>query len=217
MTMSDMLLKQKPKGLQWQTAEMIRRPWPPMFRAPLQRVPPFNFRPVEQSPWREQTYHNGYHNSFASPQTNKSRDYYFLAPYYRNVMPPPPKPQKDRLLVVDPMRRRSSKREERPICHCKSRSMEDVRFDVVEVTPEWEHDENGNRIGRTKNFGVSKPYRQHSMENLLMDNGYTPPSKRNNRFKVFIYCFQSYFLLKYLYVSTCFFRCMIFLIISKII
>lgn len=182
--MGDMLLKQKPRWQQGQV-DMHRRPWPPMFRAPFQRVPPFNFRPVDQTTWREPFQYQT--NGFSPAQTNKSRDYYFLAPYYRNVMPPPPKLQKDRPLMVDTTRRRTNKRtEDKASCHCKSRSMEDVRFDVVEVQPEWEQDENGNDVSKTKKaapFGL-KPYGQHSMENLLVDTGYTSPSKRAGRFKV---------------------------------
>lgn len=193
--MGDLMIKQRSRGHhQYQPMDIHRsRPWPPMFRTPFQRVPPFNFRPVEQphyqnninGQWREPfPYQNGYN----IPQTNKSRDYYFLAPYYRNVMPPPPKPQKERIPMMD-TRRRNHKRVEEKACHCKSRSMEDVRFDVVEVTPEWENDENGNHVGlpKQKKFGLNKPYGQHSMENLLMDTVYTPPSKRGGRFKVTIF------------------------------
>lgn len=183
--MGDLMIKQRTRGQPWQPMDLQRRPWPPMFRTPFQRVPPFNFRPVEQPQWRE-SFQSGmpFQNGYGLPQTNKSRDYYFLAPYYRNVMPPPPKPEKQRQPMMD-IRRRTSKRvEEKPACHCKSRSMEDVRFDVVEVTPQWETDENGNHVGRPKKFGLSKPYGQHSMENLLVDTAYTPPSKRGGRFKV---------------------------------
>lgn len=87
-------------------------------------------------------------------------------------------------MMADPLRRRPNKREEKPACHCKSRSMEDVRFDVVEVTPGWERDENGNHVGRTKKIGMKAPYGNHSMENLLVDTRYTPPSKRGGKFKV---------------------------------
>lgn len=186
------MIKQRTRGHQWQPPIDIHRnrPWPPMFRTPFQRVPPFNFRPVEQPQWREPyAYQNGYTHL---PQTNKSRDYYFLAPYYRNVMPPPPKPQKERNPMMDARRRTNNKirADEKAVCHCKSRSMEDVRFDVVEVTPEWENDENGNHVlPRSKKFGLNKPYGQHSMENLLMDTVYTPPSKRGGRFKVCVLFF----------------------------
>lgn len=179
--MGDLMIKQRTRS-HWNPQLEPRRPWPPMFRTPFQRVPPFNFRPMEQPPWREP-----FQNGYGLPQTNKSRDYYFLAPYYRNVMPPPPKPQKERQPMMDIRRRTNRKMEEKPACHCKSRSMEDVRFDVVEVTPEWENDENGNHLGKPRKFGLGKPYGQHSMENLLLDTVYTPPSKRGSRFKVYIY------------------------------
>lgn len=158
-------------------------------------------------------------------QSSKGRDYYFLAPpYYRSAMPPPPNMTSngstrnggsDRLLMVDPAasRRRhtSSKKNgngdikiltKQITCHCnisntksRSRSMDDIRSDVVEVNSEWDdhHDENGNNILSSKNnekklstsshgsnkYGNGKlrenMYARRSVENLLVDTNYSPP------------------------------------------
>lgn len=188
--MGDLLLKQKPRPVtHWQPTEMIRRPWPPMYRAPFQRTnQQFNFRPVDPSDWREPP--RGYatnafsHNNIY--QTNKSRDYYFLAPFYRNAMPPPPKPQNDRLLMVDTTKKKSGKRFVEERCNCRSRSMDDVRFDVVEVSPDFDADENGNQVERTKKLkgGFKGIFGQHSVENLLADTMYTASPKRMGSYQV---------------------------------
>lgn len=185
--MGDLVLKPKqPRISQWQSAEMLsRKPWyPSNFSRPIQPPrPTYNFRPPEPpSIWREvgpYAYHTPIYGPSAVLQPNKGKDYYFLAPYYRNAMPPPPNP--NRLLMVDPSRTRNMMRKPEIIpCHCRSKSMEDVRSEVVEVT-DWEEDENGNRIEANRNK-LNKFYNRRSMENLLSDS--EPSPKRKGSFQV---------------------------------
>lgn len=172
--MGDLLIKQKSRSSpQWQPME-YRRPWPPMYRSPIQKPhqhQQFNFHPnpIEPKNWHNHSYNFSPSNIY---QTNKSRDYYFLAPLYRNAMPPPPKPQKERFLLEN--KKRPSKRITEQVCHCRSRSMDDVRFDVVELTP----DENGNNLEKSKTKGIKSAFGKHSMEDLLADTMYTSGPKR---------------------------------------
>lgn len=181
--MGDLLLKQKPPRIQphWQSNEMLyRKPFPPMYQHKIVPKATFNFRPSEPR-WREPSNYYQTPVMYNSP-VKQTRDYHFMAPYYRNMMPPPPNP--NRLLMVDPRRRISVKSSEPP-CQCRSKSMEDVRTDVVEVTADWQHDYNGNRVSPTKSadkFGRFSNRR--SMENLLVDTDFSPSSKRNGRFQV---------------------------------
>lgn len=211
MNMGDLVLKPKqPRLSQWQSAEMLsRKPWYPgnFNRAGHPPRPTYNYKPPEPaSVWREVGPY-AYHTPIYAPtilQPNKGKDYYFLAPYYRNAMPPPPNP--NRLLMVDHSRARNIMRKpEVSPCHCRSKSMEDVRSEVFEVT-DWEEDENGNRVENNNKF--SKLYNRRSMENLLLDTA--PSPKRKGSFQV---CFYSNynFLAQYLiykaliiyYSSTC--------------
>jgi len=139
---------------------MLRRPWPPLYRHPLQHRPRFCFRSPDPPPeWRDYSY------------TNKGRDYYFMAPMYRNAMPPPPPRH---MLLLDPRLRRVSHSHVQ--CPClqksRSRSLEDVRS---EVNSEWEED---GAIGGP--WSTTRPLQQvgcsnkenhrlqrRSMENLL--------------------------------------------------
>lgn len=194
--MGDLLLKQKPRpNPQWQQIE-YRRPWPPMYRAPFQKHQ-FNFHPAEPKNYRDHTF-NFAPNPNNIYQTNKSRDYYFLAPLYRNAMPPPPKPQSNRLIMMgNNNNKKRTKRITEEVCHCRSRSMDDVRFDVVELSP----DENGNHVEmrnekNVKPKGFKSVFGQHSMEDLLADTMYTAGPKRIGSCQVvlyFILSFQVYF------------------------
>lgn len=166
------------------------RPWPPMYRNhPNQRAPSYCYRPVPLDTLAQWiTPHIPDYNYVPAPRIagnpNKSRDYYYLAPLYRNAMPPPP--QAMSALQVSPMppppagmmlmerprgRAKSSGGLTRsvPPCTCavgRTRSLEDVRSEMSE----WDdyHDENGNHLRRNspKSVNVCRQIRR-SMENLL--------------------------------------------------
>lgn len=97
--------------------------------------------------WRETAY---YPTPVASyPSSKPMREHYFLAPYYRNVMPPPPSLQNSqRILMVDSRKRYSmSVDSTRSSCHCRSKSMEDVRTHVVEIREDrWPIAHHGKQI-----------------------------------------------------------------------
>lgn len=62
--------------------------------------------------------------------------------------------------------------------------MEDVRTEVVEVNGNhWEDDINGNHVARGNNK-FNQYNNRRSMENLLVDTGYSPNSKRSGKLKV---------------------------------
>ncbi|KAL0279810.1 UNVERIFIED_CONTAM: hypothetical protein PYX00_001288 [Menopon gallinae] len=113
----------------------MHRPWPPVYRQQQARTG-FCFRPQEPPPWRDYTRANGYRE--------KGREYYYLAPLYRNALPPPPQPVEypppRRLMLLSP---RSCPRE----CPClhRSRSLEDVRSDL---NSEWSEDESSSSAYR---------------------------------------------------------------------
>lgn len=171
------MLKQKqPRVPHWQGIDVLsRKPWPSAQRINTQKSP-FHFRPPEPPAWREP---NPY--SYQAPlynYNNPKRDHYFLTPYYRNAMPPPPNP--NRLLMIDPRRRFVKQNEDS--CYCRSRSMEDVRADVL--TPDWESDVNGNRVPLPMRKDFNKYSNRRSMDNLLVDTNFSPPSKRAGRLQV---------------------------------
>jgi hypothetical protein len=152
---------------------MVRRPWPPLYRHPHQNRPRFCFRPPDPpAEWRDYNY------------TNKGRDYYFMAPMYRNALPPPPPPR--HMLVLDPRLRRVSHNHVQ--CPClngsRSRSLDDVRS---EVNSEWEEagDSNGplsvTRPHQSMGCSDSDNHRlqRRSMENLLEPS--TPWKKHSNQ------------------------------------
>jgi len=152
---------------------VLRRPWPPLYRHPHQNRPRFCFRPPDPpAEWRDYNY------------TNKGRDYYFMAPMYRNALPPPPPPR--HMLVLDPrLRRVSHNHVQCPCLHrSRSRSLDDVRS---EVNSEWE--EAGGNDGP---MSVTRPHQsmgcsnkenhrlqRRSMENLLEPS--TPWRKHSNQ------------------------------------
>ncbi|XP_043248916.1 WD repeat-containing protein 47 isoform X3 [Colletes gigas] len=165
------------------------RPWPPMYRNhPTSRGPSFCYRPVPLDAMAQwMTPHMADYNYLparvGSSNPNKGRDYYYLAPLYRNAMPPPqalsplqvsPVACTPRMMMMEPHRGRAKSsgghcRSTAPPCTCsvgRTRSLEDVRSEVSE----WEdcHDENGNHLQRksSKNGGVYRQVRR-SMENLL--------------------------------------------------
>ncbi|KAJ9596336.1 hypothetical protein L9F63_012611 [Diploptera punctata] len=149
---------------------MLRRPWPPLYRHPLQHRPRFCFRPPDPpAEWRDYNF------------TNKGRDYYFMAPMYRNALPPPPPPlnyPSRHMLLLDPRQRRTS--QAHVPCPCmqrnRSRSLEDVRS---EANSDWEEDN-----GRDGPWSSTRPLQvagscgnkenhrmqRRSMENLLDTN-----------------------------------------------
>lgn len=187
--MGDLLIKQKHTRMQqWQSTEMLaRKPWPPVYYSSRTNSHPrqsFNFRPADAFPWRDANHYSHQHYSVASPPSQKFKDHYYLAPYYRNAMPPPPNP--NRLLMVDPSKRRVQLRYSNSMspCHCKSRSVEDVSADVLEVKGGWEEDVNRNKVLRAhRNDDGAIRYNGRSMENLLTDPSYPSP-KRAGSFQV---------------------------------
>ncbi|XP_076245380.1 WD repeat-containing protein 47 isoform X4 [Calliopsis andreniformis] len=165
------------------------RPWPPMYRNhPASRGPSFCYRPMPldaMGQWMAPHLadYNYMPARISATNSNKGRDYYYLAPLYRNAMPPPqamsplqlsPVAVSPRMMMMETPRGRAKSsgghcRSSVPPCTCsvgRTRSLEDVRSEVSE----WEdyHDENGNHLQRKspKNGGVCKQTRR-SMENLL--------------------------------------------------
>ncbi|KAG7189547.1 hypothetical protein KM043_017236 [Ampulex compressa] len=167
------------------------RPWPPMYRNhPASRGPSFCYRPVPLDTLTQWIAphipdYNYVPARISGANPNKGRDYYYLAPLYRNAMPPPP-PQamsplqvspvgvSPRMMMVERPRARAKSsgglcRSSIPACTCsvgRTRSLEDVRSEVSE----WEdyHDENGNRLQRNSPKSVPGCRQtRRSMENLL--------------------------------------------------
>lgn len=166
------------------------RPWPPMYRNHSNpRGPSLCYRPV---PFETVTQWMGPHITdynyiparIGAPNPNKSRDYYYLAPMYRNAMPPPaqaispiqvsPVAVSPRMMMMERPRGRTKSsgdygRNSVPPCTCavgRTRSLEDVRSEMSE----WEdyHDENGNNLRRNSPKGVAACRQaRRSMENLL--------------------------------------------------
>jgi hypothetical protein len=138
---------------------MLRRPWPPLYRHPLQHRPRFCFRsPDSPAEWREYNH------------ANKGRDYYFMAPMYRNALPPPPPPPARHMLLLDTRQRRVSHNHVQ--CPClrssRSRSLEDVRS---EVNSDWEEEVGNCGPWPLQQLGCSNKenhrLQRRSMENLL--------------------------------------------------
>lgn len=164
------------------------RPWPPMYRNhPTSRGPSFCYRPMPldaMGQWMAPHLadYNYVPARISASNSNKGRDYYYLAPLYRNGIPPPqamsplqlsPVAVSPRMMMMEPPRGRAKSsgglcRSSVPPCTCsagRTRSLEDVRSEVSE----WEdyHDENGNHLQRkSPKNGVCRQTRR-SMENLL--------------------------------------------------
>lgn len=169
------------------------RPWPPMYRNhPNGRAPSYCYRPVPLDTLAQWiTPHIPDYNYVPAPRItgnpNKSRDYYYLAPLYRNAMPPPPQamsplqvspvampppPPPGMMMMERPRGRAKSSgglTRSMPPCTCavgRTRSLEDVRSEMSE----WDdyHDENGNHLQRNSPKGVNVCRQvRRSMENLL--------------------------------------------------
>ncbi|CAH1989902.1 unnamed protein product [Acanthoscelides obtectus] len=118
----------------------------------------------------------------------------FLAPFYRNAMPPPPNP--NRLLMVDPRRRStssyvaSSNGWRTASCSCRSKSMEDVRTEIVEVTEtketKWQKSCNGRQSASPpcrKDHKLSRFNNRRSMDNLLVEVNHHAVSSRSRIMK----------------------------------
>lgn len=116
--------------------------------------------------WRE----TGYYPTplISYPPSKANGDHYFLAPYYRNVMPPPPNlNNSQKLLMIDSRRRYSiSTGSGTATCHCRSKSMEDVRTEVVEIREDrWPNNHRRDLNGGMKEGGRVSDKRR-SMDNL---------------------------------------------------
>ncbi|XP_023941149.2 WD repeat-containing protein 47 isoform X6 [Bicyclus anynana] len=171
------------------------RPWPPLSR---QAQPNFYFRPpdpMDPRNFKTSSSKGSTYSDFSamSAYSNKSRDYYFLSPSYRSAGAPTPSNHAD--LYVNRERPRQIRHPNTsPACPCsRSRSLEDVRTEVV---TEWEDDdENGNRIvapatkfNRTSyktntTFEKQSFLTRHSMENLVDRSPQVPPPKRISAFQ----------------------------------
>ncbi|KAG5900348.1 hypothetical protein JTB14_033799 [Gonioctena quinquepunctata] len=194
--MGDLLLKQKPPQIhrlpQWQSNGMLFGPSNdslPLHKAsknPIYRSKDLIYQykdpllsPNDYPRWRETAYYPTPVYSF--PPQAKTKDQYFLAPYYRNVMPPPPNSKKP--MVVD-TRSRFGSNEKRSPCHCRSKSMDDVRADVVEFTEEKKG--KGSRVdveGREVSHQMRKEkfnkYNdRRSIDNLLLEVSNAPSCTR---------------------------------------
>ncbi|KAG8311717.1 hypothetical protein J6590_037326 [Homalodisca vitripennis] len=126
-------------------ADMLRRPWPPLYRHYAEVAP----APQE---WRD------YYGPVAR---DKGRDYYLLAPLYRNAMPPPPPPPPP---LNMPRRHLLSP----PPCACpclhrvRSRSLDHVDS-IVRSDEESDHYQTRGR----RHPGKENYLKRRSMENLL--------------------------------------------------
>lgn len=111
---------------------MQQRPWPPVYRHHVPSRSAFYFRQQELPPWVDYSRYGGGYRE-------KGREYYYLAPLYRNAMPPPLQPSKmlspRRVMLVNPHVKKCYND-----CSClqRSRSLEDVRS---EITSEWSDDD----------------------------------------------------------------------------
>lgn len=168
----------------------------------LRHVPPFSpssSPPHDFQKWRETAYYPTQVISY--PPAKPNGEHYFLAPYYRNVMPPPPNLQNSqRLLMVDSRKRFSmSMGTSHSSCHCRSRSMEDVRTQVVEIREDrWPVGHHGKMVngGVGLSRGGSRVVNdsRRSMDNLSSaDVGYTnsptlASTTRVGRLQVFKNC-----------------------------
>lgn len=139
---------------------------------------PSDSPPHDFQKWRETAYYPTPVISY--PPSKQNGEHYFLAPYYRNVMPPPPNlHNSQRLLMVDSRKRYSmSMGTSHSSCHCRSRSMEDVRTQVVEIREDrWPVGHHGKEVngdlGHLRGSGVVNDNRR-SMDNLRsVDIGYS--------------------------------------------
>lgn len=170
------------------------RPWPPLSRP----QPNFYFRPpdpIDARNFKTSSSKGSTYSDFSglSAYSNKSRDYYFLSPSYRSAGAPTPSNHADLYLNRERPRQIRNPNAS-PACPCsRSRSLEDVRTEVV---TEWEDDdENGNRIvapatkfNRTaykpNTFEKQNFLTRHSMENLIDRSPQVPPPKRISAFQV---------------------------------
>lgn len=165
--------------------------------------------------WRETAYYPTPVISYAPSKPHG--EHYFLAPYYRNVMPPPPNLHKSqRLLMVDSRRRYSmSMGPGHSSCHCRSKSMEDVRTEVVEIREDrWPSTHGKGETKETRHIRGSRRIgdNRRSVENLVtVEVGYpnSPPlaSHRNSRKVGRLQVFQTLKLFSILpFICFCYFK-----------
>lgn len=166
------------------------RPWPAMYRNhPGSRVSSFCYRPVaiEALPqWLGPMPPPPPDYNYLPRMPNKGRDYYYLAPLYRNAMPPPPPaamqvppmgmPPNRMVLMERPRGNRAKSSGQSaghissvasPPCTCivgRTRSLEDVRSEMSEWEDYNNNVENDSRTPSSKN-GMRNG--RKSMENLL--------------------------------------------------
>lgn len=170
--MGDMLLKHK-RPLQWQSTEMLaRKPWPPVYP---QRVSPrYNLHSPSEAHYSYAYARYGNNNqSVGLPKEPQ----YFMAPYYRNVMPPPPSTNR---LFMDRTKRKVQVYNPPCLpCRCKSKSLEDVRADIMEIERDYDDDFNGNRVLIRDRFGEKRRDKRNnngrSVDNLTVDVSYPSP------------------------------------------
>lgn len=106
---------------------MLRRPWPPLYSAP-----PLTYAPLPAPDY--------YYN-------NKGREYFLLAPYFRDALPPPPPPTGARCPCACLMRSH------------RSRSLDTITSDAFS-DPE-------DVVYEVKKSARSLHHKRRSMEDLL--------------------------------------------------
>lgn len=184
--MNDHLLNRGPRIHHWQSTEMLYvKPWNFARRHQATTTQSFNFRPSEPSfPMPYAAYpSSNYSPGIGFGNKPIMKDHYFLAPYYRNAMPPPPNP--NRLMLADQKARKQnvSPRQITENCYCnnRSRSLEDVRTEVIELSDWSDFNAPLNRLKPNANVYErprAKPRHQRSMDNLLDDNNNYVQSSR---------------------------------------
>ncbi|KAK6628831.1 hypothetical protein RUM43_002647 [Polyplax serrata] len=150
-----------------------QRPWPPVYRQHVPNRAGLYFRHQEYPPWMDYSRYNGDYR-------DKGREYYYLAPLYRNALPPPLQPTKltppRRVMLLNPNAKNCYSE-----CPCiqRTRSLEDVRSDV---NSEWSDDDLSVFRYDRRNFESPDDF-GHNRKSIF---DVTPPmeSKRMGRPKV---------------------------------
>ncbi|XP_018324969.1 WD repeat-containing protein 47 isoform X6 [Agrilus planipennis] len=169
--MGDLLLRQKPPVI-WQSTEMLyRKPWYGGYREPYRisnHVSPASFHQPLNIDWRSNSVYS-FPGPLLSPasiyQSNKGRDYCYLAPFYRNAMPPPPNPKEKFFMLEPPLSRKSShltKQGDLSKCRCRSKSMDDVTVEVAYSS----EDENANKIRNLSKLNAKNAVRKISKKKV---------------------------------------------------
>ena len=162
-----------------------QRPWPPIYRqhSSSSRNGYF-FRHHESPQWLDYPRYGG--GGFGiGGYREKGREYYYLAPLYRNAMPPPPQPTKSspprRIMLLNPHQGNNNVNKkcynECPCWH-RSRSLEDVRS---EMNSEWSDDDVSMFRHDTKKSEGMLPNGYGRGERMFLDDFAHLDSRRRRR------------------------------------